>query len=322
MSAAVVRSPSMTRPRTSSRALSALLTGCLALETAVVEAAPPDARSDANRAHAEASELVEQSRALERTAPRDAAGLLSKAAELWGSILEIHAESAQTHELREQAYCNATEALLDAYRLAADPMLVDRGLTLSEAYTRELRKDGATPPPYSICDWDERSREFAALRPGNRASQPPPDRRPVVLPVRRRWPEVAMWTSVGLAVGSGAAALGTSLALRHDPDDPTDQGPVYKKIQAAVADRPDLNQEGTNLCRRDVREDVRALAGPCRTYDAWIATTTLFAVASLSTAVFMGLVLRDRARRRRGEVPTISASPTLGGAFLQLHARF
>ena len=126
-------------------------------------------------------------------------------------------------------------------------------------------------------------------------------------------------------MGFGAAALGTSLALRHDPDDPTNaskQGPVYKDIQAAIVDHPELNQRSNNLCAREVRSQDVDLVGPCRTYDAWIASTVLFAAAAVTTAAFLGVVLRDRARGRRGERPSFAASPTRGGAFVQLRLRF
>ena len=43
---------------------------------------------------------------------------------------------------------------------------------------------------------------------------------------------------------------------------------------------------------------------------------------AVTTAAFLGVVLRDRARRRRGELPSFAASPTRGGAFVQLRLRF
>lgn len=310
----------------SPRGVTVCLVAALALASPTIRAAPSIESADAEgeRFRREAKEA---------TQPREAAELLRMAVDRWVSILAANPEGLDHQVLREQAYCYATEDLLRANELAPDPALVDRGAELSREYLAELeRVYAAKRPSPNFCIPEERAAEFARLRPTSvekPGSAPPVDPLPngpaVSGPPPRRWPVIGMWSALGVTVGFGAAALGTSLALRHDPDDPTNaskQGPVYKDLQAAIVDHPELNQRSNNLCAREVRSQDVDLVGPCRTYDAWIASTVLFAAAAVTTAAFLGVVLRDRARGRRGERPSFAASPTRGGAFVQLRLRF
>lgn len=309
----------------SPRGVTVCLVAALALASPTIRAAPSTESADAEGEH-----FRREAKAIEATEPRRAAELLRKAVDRWVSILAANPEGP--HLLREAAFCNATEDLLGANKLAPDPALVDRGAELSREYLAELERVDATRPSPEYCIPEDRAADFARLRPASvekPGSAPPVDPLPNVPavsgPPPRRWPVIGMWSALGVTVGFGAAALGTSLALRHDPDDPTDaskQGPVYKDIQAAIVDRPELNLRSNNLCAREVRSQDVDLVGPCRTYDAWIASTVLFAAAAVTTAAFLGVVLRDRARRRRGELPSFAASPTRGGAFVQLRLRF
>ncbi len=298
----------------------------LALATATVHAAPLTDRADA-----EGERLVTQADEIEATRPRGAAELLSQAAESWASILAARPEAREHQQLRESAYCKASKALLRAHALDPGPALVDRGVELSRAYLAALdRVYGATRPETAYCEPDKQAAKFARLRPepepeAVRVEPPAPAAREPEPAKPRRWPVIGMWTALGLTVGFGAAALGTAIPLRHGRDvtDKSKWGYVFADIQDAVADRPDVNRsENTNLCKHTFRRQVEDLRAPCRTFDAMVATTVLFAAAAVTTAVFMALVLRDRERARGGERPSIAVGPTRGGAFVQLRLRF
>lgn len=298
----------------------------VALVTSTLHAAPLTDRADA-----EGERLKAQADEIAATRPRGAAELLSQAAERWASILDARPESQEHQQLRESAYCKASQALLQAHALDPGPALVDRGVELSRGYlaARE-RVYGASLPEPAYCDPAAQAAEFARLRPepGRAAlpvEAPAPAPREPGPPQPRRWPVVGMWSALGLTVGFGAAALGTAIALRHDPHDPADRsrwGTAFEAIQNAVARHPEVVEDGKNYCVGDARRNIAELARACRTYDAMVATSVLFAAAAVTTATFLGLVLRDRGRVRRGERPSIAAGPTRGGAVVELRLRF
>ncbi len=126
--------------------------------------------------------------------------------------------------------------------------------------------------------------------------------------------------TIGMAIGGGI--LFTQLRK--------DGGSRYEAIRTAAADNMVPTDEQTDMCKAGA--DVQAVADACGAwssgYRGFLAMTVLAGVFAVSTAVFTGLLIRERRSQRslaqawqRHQVQ-LGAAPRFGGATLTAGFRF
>jgi hypothetical protein len=245
---------------------------------------------------------------------------------------------------RNAAVSQAINAYKDAFD--ADPSQCEvaiKGLELIDQYIKELRAlfGAGTEATFEFQGMTKSREDLGQAKaarscpdptvkpePPVAASPAAPEPKPVTLPPPRRSHARAFGVGLGLSAGIAigmAIGGGVMFTRLRKPE-----GPLYVEVVDAADAAGVSTDRDTNMCAAGMSsprldEACKAWQGG---YKGFVAMTVLAGVFTASTAVFAGLLIRDRQRQRpvaqawrRHEVQ-LGAAPRIGGAAVTAGFRF